>query len=194
MTRRAALTVLALLAAGMLSGCSSTQRPEGVVERWLLALNQGAAGRPGLYAPDALSERILPGWRTKDPGQLDVIEVGRGTGSHLTLGLSRGPQDSVPYRVVVVDGPTRQGLAVLTQTNGVWRVAGLGPPSSRLRLPSQGGPPLGSSSASLWLGALGVAVVLSLMSVGLMTLVGRKPDPVPTYPVGGASEAPTPPA
>jgi hypothetical protein len=30
----------------VLPACASTERPEGLVERWLVSLNQGAAGRP----------------------------------------------------------------------------------------------------------------------------------------------------
>jgi len=52
----------------VLPACASTERPEGLVERWLVSLNQGAAGRPEEYAADDLSEQILPSFRTADPG------------------------------------------------------------------------------------------------------------------------------
>ena len=60
--RRAAALVAIVVTGGLLSGCAGTDRPEGVVERWLIALNVGAAGRPAVYAAEALSRRILPGF------------------------------------------------------------------------------------------------------------------------------------
>jgi hypothetical protein len=69
--------IAAALATLALSACAGQERPEGIVERWLLALNQGAAGEPDRYAPNAASEEILPGWEHLDPGELDVVEVAR---------------------------------------------------------------------------------------------------------------------
>ena len=72
--RRALLVAVVALVA-LTSACSSEQRPEGITERWLLSLNQGAAGRPDRYAPDEVSEQVVPGWHDLDPGFLDVITV-----------------------------------------------------------------------------------------------------------------------
>ncbi len=178
--RRAAFGLAALMAAALLSGCSTTPRPEGVVERWLLALNEGTAGRPEQYAPDALSQRVLPGWRTKDPGQLDTIEVGRGEDLELT-GIHRSNHYAVPYRVVTVDGAEQRGTIVLTQQSldGAWRTLAVEPPFPRLRLPSEGGPSVGTSSSSVWLISLGVAVALTLISMVLMHVVGKRPHSIP---------------
>ena len=180
MKRRAAFGLAALLAAAVLSGCSSTQRPEGIVDRWLLAVNEGAAGRPEQFAPDSLSERMLPGWRTKDPGQLDTIEVGRGAAC-VSFGLAplRTACYRVPIRVVDTDGTTRQQTATLISVaGGDWHVRGLQRGTSDLLLPSQGGPTVGSSSLGLWLISLGVAIALTLISMLLMHLVGRRPLPL----------------
>ena len=90
------LAALMLLAALALPACGGTDRPEGVVERWLVSLNQGASRRRGLYARDRLSQEVLPGWQSCDPGALDKIEVGRG------IGVSRHPDEAdllVPFRV-----------------------------------------------------------------------------------------------
>ncbi len=189
MRRRAAAIAMAAVATAMLSACGSTQRPEGIVERWLLALNQGKAGQLELYAPNDLSNRILPGWRAKDPGQLDVIEVGS-SATVLVPGLHPcDPETLVPYRVVTLDGRTEMGTANLCPTTGgsdgeAWMVDGLLPAIHGLRVPSEGGPALGSAVAPMFLGAIVVAIVLSLLSMGLMVLVGKKPDPLPTYPSG----------
>ena len=72
--RRALLVAVVALVA-LTSACSSEQRPEGITERWLLSLNQGAAGQPDRYAPDEVSEQVVPGWHDLDPGFLDVITV-----------------------------------------------------------------------------------------------------------------------
>ncbi|MGH2556909.1 MAG: hypothetical protein ACRDHO_14500, partial [Actinomycetota bacterium] len=69
---------LLVVAALFLSACGGTDRPEGVVERWLISLNQGRAGEPDKYAPNELSQRILSNWQERDPGDLQVIEVGKG--------------------------------------------------------------------------------------------------------------------
>jgi hypothetical protein len=59
-------------------------------------------------------------------------------------------------------------------------VRGLDSPfPSVLPLPSEGGPSVGSSSLSLWLVSLGVAVVLTLVSMALMQLVGKRPFLLP---------------
>jgi len=160
----------------LLPACQGTNRPEGVVERWLVALNQGSAGRPGQYAPEPLSQQILPHWASRDPGDIDTIEVGRATsgfGVHLS-GTSEDDNQAtdVPYRVVLVDGRKEEGEAVLHQVRGSWRVTSLNPPSI-LRVPSEGGQRIGSASLALWLGSLGVALILTLITIALMATVGR---------------------
>ena len=58
LVRRALACVLLALA---FTACTQAARPEGVVENWLRSLNQGAAGRPDRYAPDEVSQRVVPG-------------------------------------------------------------------------------------------------------------------------------------
>jgi len=167
--RRAAVGALALAALLVLPSCGGTDRPEGVVERWLLSLNAGSAGRPGQYAPDALSSRTLPGWAAMNPGQLDVIEVGKGrrVASGRTL---------VPYRIKELQQPERFGVAMVDATALGLRISALVPPQPGLRVPSQGGPRVVSATAGLWLASLGIAAVLSLLAVALMAAFGgRRP-------------------
>jgi hypothetical protein len=85
----------------MLPACATADRPEGIVERWLLSLNHGAAGEPERYAPDDLSEQVLPNWDGLEPGELDVIEVSRGA---IVSSLFAGDRYVVPFRVVTIDG------------------------------------------------------------------------------------------
>jgi hypothetical protein len=164
---RRALVVLLTLAA--LSSCATSERPEGIVERWLISLNQGAAGDPGTYAADELSQAVLPDWDELEPGQLDVIEVGR---------AREGPNGTVlvPFQVryLVEDGEgAARAFAVVGPRAGSPRII-------RLQPPPDSGPGVdpdfaaraGSSAAvPAWLAALGIAGLLILVTIGLMRLV-----------------------
>jgi hypothetical protein len=159
---------LFVAAALLLPACGGTNRPEGVVERWLVSLNQGKAGEPGNYAPEALSQQILPNWQSRDPGELDVIEVGRGeTGG--------GPTYFVPFRVKRLDGHEMTGTAeVVTPLHGPWQVERLLPAVGTLPVPSRGGKRIGDASWAAWLGGVAIAVFLILLSVLVMSTVGRE--------------------
>jgi hypothetical protein len=163
MRRALFLTVLAAL---LLPACGNTDRPEGVVERWLISLNQGRAGEPENYAPDALSQRILPNWQNRDPGDLDVIEVGKGR-------VYADDRYDVPFRVERLNGSTVNGIAKLSILER-WRVEELLPLDPTLPVPSMGGRRLGTASSSLWLAGLVAAGGLILLSVLLMSTVGRE--------------------
>lgn len=160
--RRAALAVA--LAVALLPACAGVDRPEGVVERWLASLNQGAAGRPDRYAPSAVSDAILPDRRDRDPGGLDTIEVGRGTGA---------ARAAVPLRVARIDGTEVRATAIVRRTPLGWRVVGLAPARADLPLPSEGGPPIAAAGVVWWLGALGLALAFGLASEVLMGLLRR---------------------
>ena len=172
-----------LLAVGalILPACGGTDRPEGVVERWLVSLNQGKAGEPEKYAPDALSQQILPNWQSRDPGELDVIEVGKGRFTDV-----EGATFDVPFRMVQVNG---SGISMIARVfrnsqhavdRGMvnWPIFELVPYDAGRRavlpLPSQGGERIGNASAAVWLAAFGIASALVLLSVVLMSTVGRK--------------------
>lgn len=170
--KRIGLAVLLLAIA--LPACAGTERPEGIVERWLISLNQGAAGRPEAYAPDRVSDRVLPNREALEPGELDVIEVGRGAPRDVTL--FGDEVYLVPFRLVDVDGRERRLVAVLDDAHGAWRVESVspGPFGSELRLPSEGGPGVDDGETFAWLAALGAAALLVLLTIGLMRLV---PEP-----------------
>lgn len=165
--------LLAALVLMLLPACGNTDRPEGVVERWLVSLNQGAAGRPQQYAPERLSQQILPHWATRDPGQLDVIEVGKGRLDDRQSVSARPITYFVPYRVKRLNGPTLSGVAVLTKTSDGWLVANLWPPQPGLSVPTAGGERIGNASLALWLASLGVAFVFVVVSWALMSTFGR---------------------
>ena len=58
------LFAVSALAAVLLAACGGTDRPEGVVERWLDSLNQGKAGQPYKYAAPDVTQKVLPNWRS----------------------------------------------------------------------------------------------------------------------------------
>jgi hypothetical protein len=170
---------LGLLALALLTACAGADRPEGVVERWLASLNQGAAGRPELVASDEVSEVVLPDRRDQDPGELDVIEVGHGRP------LSANAAE-VPFRVVRLDGTELERTAIVRRGPHGWRIERLEPARADLPLPSEGGPPIAAAGAPWWLGALAVALAFGLGAELLMALVrhapGRRRDEGPARP------------
>lgn len=180
MTRAGRRVALAAMSAALLSACGGTDRPEGVVERWLISLNQGRAGQPETYAPDALSERVLPHWSTLDPGDLDVTEVGEGERINYAYGLPDGWEAyAVPFRVERLDGTRLRAIALLNKSpRHDWRIGALRRWSDfpDLRVPSEGGRRIGEASPVLWLWSMGVAFVLVLLTAGLMATAG-KPQP-----------------
>lgn len=163
--KRVALAALVLLA---LAGCASQEeRPEGIVERWLLALNQGSAGEPDRYAPAEVSDAVLPGWEELDPGEFDTIEVGRAT--------DRSPcDDRVPIRITRTDGDEIEGYAVVQRcpTAGALDIVGVEraavQPEAFL---SEGGRAFGVASSSSWVVAIGIGVMILLAAELLMRFV-----------------------
>jgi hypothetical protein len=191
-SRRLAVGAVLLLA--LLPACGGTDRPEGVVERWLISLNQGVAGRPGRYAPSEISNQILPGWQGCDPGALDLTEVGRGVrvANSGPGPANPGSTEAVPYRVVFASSidslcghtvrPTGLllGVANLSRSSGEWRLVSVypQPPGRVFRVPSQGGQRVGGATAGEWLAGIGIGIGLALLVVGLMKLA-PKPAPLP---------------
>ena len=162
--KRLAFVGVVLLA---LAGCASQEpRPEGIVERWLLALNQGSAGRPDRYAPARISDTVLPGWEEHDPGELDSIEVARRGPSAVTCS---GGEYVVPFRVVRLNGKELRSTACVSGS----RITRL---SSRLSFtgpvfPSEGGLVVSEIGTPTWLLAVGVGLLILLASELLMRLV-----------------------
>lgn len=181
------LAVMGAIALAALPSCASQDRPEGVVERWLISLNQGAAGEPERFATDDVSERILPGFDACEPNALDVIEVGAGRVTQLK---SEVEEAEVPYRVEYASdredlctstadpSAPREGTALLSRFRGsdTWRIEELTPLDPTLRVPSQGGGRIGSAAAIDWI--VGTAVGLGLVGL-VVLLMGTQPEPRP---------------
>jgi len=172
--RRARLA--AVLVCLALPACTTQERPEGIAERWLLALNQGAAGEPGRYAQSEVSNEVLSNWERLDPGELDVIEVGNGS---FRCEVYIACETRVPFRVVRLDGTEVPMDAIIPSHTGPPGgsrrvVIELVPPDRRLRLPSEGGPPIETASTATWLLAAAVGLGLTAISVLALRLAGAR--------------------
>jgi hypothetical protein len=188
------LAAAAFLAAGLLAACGRTDRPEGVVERWLVSLNQGSAGRPDHFAESGVSEQILPGWQGCDPGAFDVIEVGIGG----MFPVREGQLAVAPYRVryagdladlcgrtVRPAGPADGFAELFRPAAGDWSVVRLierRPGDESLPLPSRGGPPVAEAPRQIWLGAMLAGLALCGL-VALLMAATPRPAPVTSEPL-----------
>ena len=184
--KRRALTALILVA---LAGCAAQQqRPEGIVQRWLLALNQGSAGEPGRYAPESFSRTILLDWRRSEPGHFDVIEVRpaaiRGC-SVAVAGDSCEPQGrmaSVPFNLEDTDGAVFSFEVTLVEQRGSWKAVALEPNEHAMTLGEQGWPSRLDWWSWLLAGLTGLFV--TALTTALMMLV-RRAAPVVSSPASG---------
>ena len=169
----------AALMALVFAACASQERPEGIVERWLLALNQGAAGEPGTYANGSTSDEILPDWEELEPGQLDLIEVGAAIPVEDAPPRGHIAEVHVPFRVVTVDGSEMRGRAVLPQSA---QASGVPIASVDLRaippgiFPSENGPPIIETTRTAWLVSVLIGAGLALLSWALLRLVRVDPS------------------
>jgi len=190
------LVALAAVACALLPACASTDRPEGVVERWLISLNQGSAGRPDRYADPDVSERILPGWDACEPGALDTIRVGRQMTRAGTEHVGDGSVAVVPYEVEYADdaaelcdhpvggrrAPAGYVVAVRPR-GGDWRVTDLqriGP--GEFRFPAFVARPVAAASPLVWLAGAGLGLLLCAF-VALLMRATPRPRPVPSEPI-----------
>jgi len=153
-----------------LAACATAERPEGIVERWLISLNQGAAGEPDTYAADKVSRLLVPDWDLTDPGELDRIEVGRGRVEGPFL-LGEEGQYVVPFLIDHLHEGELRATAILRMRADGWRVEAISLGTFGLRLPSEGGRPLSGVGAIAWLVAIGSAALVILLTAGLMRLV-----------------------
>ena len=151
--------VLACLGLVVLVGCSQSPRPEGVVQRWLVSLNQGSAGRPGQWADAGVTTTVAPWWPA-EPDHIDEMDVGTANGQ------------AVPFRIETTDGTVTSGVATVgtraTSDGSEPYVASV----SLGDVPVEAHKVGGLSSAELAAAAV-VGIVLALAAVGVLTLVRR---------------------
>ena len=163
--------IVAGLAVGLSSG--GRTRPEGVAERWLVAVSE--LGRPGLHADamrraerlgDAVAaEKLKPRPAPQDRTWFVTIEVGKAGG--------RG----VPFAV-----ERRNGLDETETVRGFLRVGTVGGIRIRdvtidaaARVPSTGGTPAAKAPAWLWVMAVAVALALGPVISALIDRMPRRP-------------------
>jgi hypothetical protein len=182
--RRVAAVVIGLSLA--LTGCARSEaRPSGVAEAWLHEISR-LGGPPGLHeqardraddlGDESAAEQIIPA--RPEPGE-DYF-------SDFEVGQARISDDTalVPYRLsartITPDGElervVKAGTLVLARSGGSWRVAAAAGPDPELKVPSQGGPLPARARTEHWLAALGLGVVLTVISV---LVVDRQPRPSP---------------
>lgn len=174
--RRNVRVTLAIVLGAILAGSCATdkERPEGIVERWLVSLNQGAAGRPDLYAPDEVSELVLPGWRDLEPGELDEIEIGADRGER----MCEEHCADVPFRIIELDGDVTQGIARIDSISGTdWRVASVDLGDAGLAA-NDGAWSTAGASRTAWFFAIAAAPILVLLAVMGVRLI-RPPEREP---------------
>jgi len=163
--------LLALLLVVALSSCGDRSRLEGVVERWLLALNQGAAGRAGRYADPPTSRLILPGYAKADPGRLDAVEVGAAQKKDCSW--------EVPFRVVRIDGQEIRGFAIIRTcpTAPILPVSSVDlRPVPQGVFPSEGGPSVGTDYPAVWGFAVAIGLGILFIAEVAMRLLRRTHD------------------
>jgi len=151
--------VLACLGLVALAACSQPPRPEGVVQRWLVSLNQGSAGRPDRWADAAVTATAAPWWPA-EPDHIDAMDVGTADGQ------------AVPFRIETTDGTVTTGIATVgTRTTA----DGTEPYVASVTMgdvPVEPHP-LGGLSGGELAAAAGVGIALALAAVGVLTLVRR---------------------
>jgi hypothetical protein len=171
-SRLRAIAAVALL---VLAACGSTERPEGVAERWLLSLDQGAAGAPDRFGGEPAVEAatsVLPDWRTRDPGSIDQAEVGTAV-----VAESAGTRTaSVPFRVETSDGEVVTGTVDEAPCGedppgSGWCIRGVELGRGAVAL---GGTWSAGANGSDWAWAIAVAVLLCGLAVGLLAVVTRR--------------------
>lgn len=160
----------ALLAlAAVAASCStSDQRPEGIVERWIVSMNQGVAGEPWRWADDDATARVSPTWDTNEPGSIDSF----------SLGSARAEGDGfvVPFTLERTDGRVASGDAVVAWRSLEGEASELVVEQVRLGVPTgETGRWQEAAPAAAWPIALLTGVVPTGVSVADVRQVRKRP-------------------
>lgn len=165
------LCVLALFLAlgGLLAAFGSTaNRPEGVTERWLTAV--GDTRRDGVkdqaradveeVGSYALAEHLLPKGSTDGRAAFIDLEVGKAT--------TDADGTTVPFRLHQrIDGSAGDAIDgtvhLEKDADDHWRITEVSGPIAGIDVPSEGGRPAAEAPMGLFLGALGVSIVMVVL-------------------------------
>jgi hypothetical protein len=179
---RRALAAVALAVA--VASCSTADRPEGVLERWLQAV--GDLGREGLRADAeervaeggdaALVAQLVPAEPEEDERHFEGIEVGRGR-------ERSADQADVPFRLsrrlAGGDSDEVSMTAVLARAGDSWRIVAVRPREAGEEVPSEGGAQPAGATGLQWALAVFAAVAFGVVSVVLIER-GSPRQPAPT--------------
>ena len=156
-------------------------RPEGAAERWLSAVSDttrkgvraDARRRADKLGGLALGAPLLPTEDTKGKGAFPDLEVGKAA----RTGQGAAEQARVPYRLHQRaqhgSNPVREGTIVLRRAGDGWQVAALDARRPGERVPSDGGPPPSSAGIGLWLGAVALGALVTLLVTFLVEWATR---------------------
>ena len=173
----AALAVMVALGGVIALANHGHHRPEGAAERWLTAI--GDTTRKGVKADArdradklggvALGASLLPTEDTKGKAAFPDLEVGKAA--------LAGDQARVPYRLHQRaqhgKNPVKAGTIVLARSGEGWKVTALDARRPGEKVPSDGGPPPSSAGLGLWLGAIGVGALVTVLLIVLVEWATR---------------------
>lgn len=172
-----AFTLLGGLIAAFGTGAD---RPEGVAERWLVAVGdttrKGVADRSRAEAeevgPVALAAHLLPTEDTDGDAAFADLEVGKAGAS------GDGDVRLVPFRLHPREGdavgdPVEGTVRLERDADDEWRVVAVGGPTPGLAVPSEGGEPAADAPWGLYVGAVAVASLTTLGCAALVRLSDR---------------------
>ena len=174
-----------MLLGGLLAAYGSgADRPEGVAERWITnvgdtrrdGVKERARGEVQKVGPLSLGAAILPKGSTDGRAAFIDLEVGKAT---VQAGVARVPY-RLHQRVNGSAGPALYGTVRLVKLSGRWYVRALEPASPAIKVPSEGGPPAAQAPIGLYVGAVGVAALVTALCVALVKAVRSRrgrPDP-----------------
>jgi hypothetical protein len=153
-----------VLAVALLVACASSERPEGIVERWIVSMNQGIAGEPWRWAFDGATVATSPTWDTDEPGSIDSFSLGSAR--------AEGDRFVVPFSIERLDGTVISGDAIMgnrsladgTSRLGVIEVH-LGAPEGETGRWQEGAP------GSAWPIAAGLGILVAVLSAAGVRLV-----------------------
>jgi hypothetical protein len=173
--------ILFLLVGGAIAAFGTgANRPEGVAERWLVAV--GDTQRKGVrdrsredaeeVGPLSLAAHLLPEEDTDGKSAFVDLEVGRAVEQEADDGTRR-----VPFRLHQRQGEDVSdpidGTIVLAKRGEDWKVVDVGEALPGLEVPSEGGAPAADAPWGLYLGAVGLAVLLTGGCTVLVRLAER---------------------
>ena len=178
--RRAVLgvAILFVFVGGLIAAYGTgAHRAEGVAERWLS--NVGDTRRDGVkdkarssaekVGPVSLAAAILPTQGSGGDSAFADLEVGRAAGTD--------QRKLVPFRLHQELGnkankKATYGAVQLDKVGGDWKVTAVLPPQPGLKVPSDGGSPAAKAPVGLFVGTLGVAVLITALAAGLLRAAG----------------------